>query len=961
MAGIGGFVPPVIIEIQASAAGAIATFKEVNGQLTEMQAKAEATGTSLSNMQKGSALASTAFKVMGGAALAFGVLAVKSATDSQTAFARLNQSLKNVGDGSAATAEEMKKLSEANAKNGYDAAETAQALGTLVTATGNTKDATQLMSLAMNVARQQHLSLADAADQLAKATQGRLGAAFKENGISLDTNLPKQQAINKAFDELAIKTSGQNAAYLETFGGSISKLGAAAKNTADEVGNKLIPVIRDVADFLSRWGADIVTVIGVLGGIVLATKAFEIGQTALLAVNALMAASLAAQIANEQLLADQSLIAATAMGTMTEAEIAFLAVAPEATGAMAALSAVMDANPIGAMVVAVVALVAALTALYKLVNAFGPKESSTSFDGKTGHWVTAGKGGRSFVPDAIQPTPTAQTPVGGTPGLAGTGGSFDLSNYDVGPKVPTPVKNTSAAQLATQMKKDAATMAKDMTSWNKLYGEQAAAAKDYNTKYQAEVDAQQARDKASNDAYQQAKFVANRTFDKAQSDANLAYNDGVFVANRDYAQKNADLQRTYNEALASAQAAYDYTATQEAQKNADAVAKIYDDYNTKVADLNQAALDKQTTLIADAATKQAGIVAQSAALLTDEFSKATNVDAGKTFATFPSLAGLMGSLKDQLAGAKQLADDAAALAAQGYTQTFIQQVVSQGPQVGDQMAKAILNATPDTQKQLQDLYGQLQDTSQNGVTALANQMSTGTSLATKALTDQYAQVNVDLQQALADNQTALSTALTAEQATLNSQLAAQQTSYTDTMASAQQTLDDAIKSANQSYANGLADATQSHNNTLADLKTTLNNALSNAQYNLSTSLFDANKSLQDALVASMNTFNTQVDAIAATMAAKVAALQAQMNALMATMLGLGGGGGSGSLAPPAAPSPFTTTGANPQGGVGTAPYGPTISVTVNGTNLSDPNATASTVTNAIRLGVTNKLSGMAIM
>ena len=974
MAGLGGFVPPVIIEIQASATAAIAQFKEVNGQLTEMQVKAEATGTSMNNMGKASAFASSAMMAIGVAAAAVGALSVKAALDSEGAFARMNTAIKNTGDTSAATQKQFKDLADSNTNLGFSVVSTATALGTLTTATGSTKEAQQLLTATMDYARYKHLDLATAATTVARATQGS-AKAFKDLGITLDTHLPKQEAINKALDEFAKRVSGQNAAYLDTFAGKMSVLAANAEKLAEQIGSVLVPIIGGVIGFVNKFTGEIEFLVAAVVGAVVAFKAYE----------TVMNLYKAAQIIY---------IALTTGGAAAQTALTFATEGgADATKAMTAaqwlLNAAMEANPIGLVIAAVALLVAGVVDLYNRYQSVRDFMRRMAADGITAigdliHWfgelvttimklesgplkllleglsflhVPGAKAALNDLNGAINSTSNffdkaaasvrdyanalsatnttdANNPEqqyqSTTKGKSSSTAPFDLHSYTGATTTP---KNTAASKAA-------AALTKDQASVQTIYGQMLTDLKDYNTKYQAEVDAKNTRDSAAQDAYNQTAANAERTF-----------NDDKFKTDRDYAQKVEDLTRTHNEALAKAQEAYDYTAQQEAQKNADAVAKIYEDYNTKIADLQQAAADKAVQLQTDAATKQADIIKQSAALSTDEFSRVTSVDVGKTFATFPSLSGLLGSLKDQLAGAKQLASDAAALAAQGYSQTFIQQVVAQGPQVGDQMAQAILNATPDTTNQLQSLYGQLQDTSQTGVTALANQMSTGTSLATQALTDQYAQVNVDLQQALADNQTALSTALTAEQKNLNDQLAAQQKSYTDTMTSAQHTLNDAIESANQSFTDGLADAKQTQNNALQDMTTTLNNTLA-----------DANTTLQKALTDSATTFNGQVTALQTDTMNKLSALQTKLATVAAAIAKISGASaGVGALASsPAAPF-LAGTSTLPTTSTGTTNTDNSVNVTINGVGLADSQAAADAVVAAARLGQLNSgLSGTSV-
>ena len=120
----------------------------------------------------------------------------------------------------------------------------------------------------------------------------------------------------------------------------------------------------------------------------------------------------------------------------------------------------------------------------------------------------------------------------------------------------------------------------------------------------------------------------------------------------------------------------------------------------------------------------------------DQFKQATQINIGDLFAQgYRSADSLVSALQTKLAGIKNFANDAAKLAGAGFSSTFISQVMAQGPMMGDQMAQALLTATPDTAKQIQDLFAQTQDASQHGVDALSTSLKDQFVDATKALTD----------------------------------------------------------------------------------------------------------------------------------------------------------------------------------------------------------------------------------
>jgi vacuolar-type H+-ATPase subunit E/Vma4 len=216
--------------------------------------------------------------------------------------------------------------------------------------------------------------------------------------------------------------------------------------------------------------------------------------------------------------------------------------------------------------------------------------------------------------------------------------------------------------------------------------------------------------------------------------------------------------------------------------------KIEEENAKAKADIQKKYADQATAIEKAAADKRQSIIQKSIDLMTSTFESATKIDLGSIFTAGGGTAqGIVTGLKDQLAKILKLQKDAGDLAAQGYTQTFIDQVIAKGPEVGDQMAQAVLNATPDTANQIKSLFGQIDDVSQTGLDKLANSMVNGTHLATVAMAREYAQVGVDMQESLADNQ-----------AKLTADLADQQTKYQKALNDVQQALDDNLKSISKS-------------------------------------------------------------------------------------------------------------------------------------------------------------------
>jgi len=230
--------------------------------------------------------------------------------------------------------------------------------------------------------------------------------------------------------------------------------------------------------------------------------------------------------------------------------------------------------------------------------------------------------------------------------------------------------------------------------------------------------------------------------------------------------------------------------------NADAAFKrsqLDYEYGQKTAKINADFADKKLTIEKDYAKKtleitnkveqdRMNIIKKSKDLLISTFQNATKVDLAGLFKDSDATGvGLLQKLKEKFTGVKKLQENAGKLAAQGFSQSFIQEVVAQGPDAGNAMSDAILTATPDAISQMKDLYKGITDVSDTGMTALADSLFTGMGLANKELNDEMIATSLDLAKALSQNQTELSDALAANQKDLQDTLKQAQLDYQDSI------------------------------------------------------------------------------------------------------------------------------------------------------------------------------------
>lgn len=959
--------PPAVFVVEVMATEAIAKFEAINAQLGIMQKQALAAGASIGTLEKSLMMGKAAFMAAAVAAAAFGTYAVKASMENEESAARLNQTLQNMGLYSAQTEKSINDLANSMTNLGFSDNEAMDSMATLITATGSVADSTHLLNTAMDLARYKHMSLQDATSVIARGTQGA-AKAFKEMGITLDTTLPKQEAINKAFTQLQEKIGGQATAAADTLTGKLKILGAKFELMAESVGNVLIPIFSKMIDVVYFIGKSIGAIVGPIINWV------ERYKTILTSLTIAVLAGIAAYKAYVVVLALQQ----AALKLYVAWQIAASAAATTFQGVMARVNATLAFNPLMVWVVALTALAAGFVyawnhsetfrkvvvegmkgivmAIGYLIKAFGwvaesilkvvtgpmklmltglaalgigPAKSAlkmlnsgiesvgTFFD-KTGNKVQDFADKLDGLKDKKIPIPKFNL---GAPKVPNTkiDDPFNLTNY------------TGAGDKADEIKDKLAPLLKDVEG---IYSDMNGVIADYTEK-KLEYEAAAAEREASaqkqyadalfniNRDYNESLYKLDRDFQDRKDKINRDYEEKIFKLKRDYNDKKFTLQRSYNDKIADLEKAYSDSREVAERKNAESIFKIQEDYQNKVTDLMKAADDKRKS-----------IIAKSAALLTDAFANATRANVGSIFASLlpkdnalanslfkqvkdgvstvvswwgtakeQGIGGVVNDLKAKIMGAQNLAKNAAELAARGFSQTFIQEVISQGPDVGNQMAAAILNATPEAAAELQSLYSQMQTISETGVTELGNKLSTGTSLATKQLTDEYAKVNDDLQAALIEANAQMQSAMADQRKSFLQELADMLKSLNDGKSDAGRSLSEGLADAQKTFEDALADADQALADSLADNLKNYNDSLEDLNLKLKDALADADKALKDAIKASQDQFNKDIDKLQKDSIKKLGELQTKLAEVAAEIRAVAGASAAVSITAgsPAAP------------------------------------------------------------
>jgi len=874
------------------------------------------------------------------------------------------------------------------------------------------KMSTSLVQLASDMASFNNTSIDDAILALRSGLSGET-EPLKKFGVALSDARLKTEAmslglINSTKDALTPAAKAQasyslimkdttlaQGDYARTADGAANTmrtLGAQMENAKAALGAALLPafqallaILKPIIAALTSLGGFLEknkTLVTALGAAVAAGAiAFGIYKTVILATSAASKAFAVIQV----LVKGQQL--ATIASTNTLA------------ASMLRLNMVMKANPWGLIITAVAALVAIFVTLWNKSEKFRQivVNIAKAVLGAVALMIKAWGGYMEILVKII--TGPMRLFLGVLSKLPGVGGAakkgLELINSGIkgigdfadkaadkvtglGNKLDSLVKKQEAAAAKTKNKVD-----KVVTGG--LDPNAAAAAEE--AKKKAEEDADKLKDYAKDvvDIYKDMNEViadanadalnaakdrdeavaeANKRYAETVANLNKDYNEAVTEANSKYNETVTDLNKRYNEALADAQQRYDDTEANARADYAKTLAAEAKDYAKKRADLEEKlqttllsikekAAEKEQDLIKAATDKQVSILKAGADKLRSAFSAGMGVNISDIFKT-KGVGGITDALTKQLAGAKKLQANAAALAGKGYSQKFIEEVIKNGPEIGNQMAESLLNAQPEQQQALIDLYNSLDDISAHGVDQLASTLNNGLNFSTEEQMKAYNEVSDGLKQALSETSAALNrdldNAQTAHQAALSEAAAASQEKIAEAKAKLDETMADAMATLIKSR----AEAKKNLDEGLAEAQKALDKALGDAKKRLDEGLAEAAKTLQESLIEAQKRYNEAVDKINADTEKKLQALKDKIAEVAAAMAALGAAqAAQAAMANAPVYTPIVANSGGTSGSTtGTGGSVTNINTNVTGVNLTNPYETSNTVVTAIKFGNT---------
>lgn len=700
-------IPPILIQIQADVAQLKAGMAQAEASVKGLDGSVKTASTGMSNMMD------SAKKMAGTLGVAFaGTQVVKFAKDTIMAASSMNESISKVNVVFGDSADAVFKFGNAAAKNmgmsNQAAIEAAGTYGNLFQAfgigQGKAKEmSTTLVQLAADLGSFNNTSTEEAINALRSGLSGET-EPLKRFGVAINETTLKAKALEMGFGAIkgamdpAMKaqvtyalvmeqTTLAQGDYARTANGTANTMKTLSAQFADAkvaIGDILLPAFNALLAVFQG----VIPILKSLADFVKRNKdlfdALAIGVGVVTAAFLLYKGALFATTLASNLFAIAQVL-------MTGGQLAAIASTNTLAASMLRLNFIMRANPVGLIVTAVALLVAGFVLLYKKSETFRNLMNSifAGLIGAIGQFV----GAIATMVEGLSKIPGIGSKFDGA-AKAIRGASDALKGFATGLTAVKQAQSTSNAALGLSGSAFDAIVKPKVKSGT--------------TKTAAQI----AENKKKKEALAKLYDDVQSTYDKM---------NGVIS---DSSEKRIKIT-----------AAYD-----------DKVAKLKIDSGKRIAALESKALEDRNNAEIKASEDRISIIKKGQDMLRSAFLAGAAFDLAEMFKdSDKSGAGLVSKLKEKFVAINKLKSDAYKLAAAGYSQTFIQDIVKNGPEIGSQMAQAILGSSPETQAQLKDLFYGLEDVSKYGLDSLAKQMSTSTSFATQELMDEYNNVETELQ------------------------------------------------------------------------------------------------------------------------------------------------------------------------------------------------------------------------
>jgi phage-related protein len=267
---------------------------------------------------------------------------------------------------------------------------------------------------------------------------------------------------------------------------------------------------------------------------------------------------------------------------------------------------------------------------------------------------------------------------------------------------------------------------------------------------------------------------------KAIKDAQKEYRKAVREANQEFTEQRAEILENFSIAIAKATIQRDTALADALKQNTQRIAEIQADFANRLDDIVKTSMNR----------------------LRDAYRSAVEINVASIFdsdVVAGSIDGTIEMMRQKLIASRQLLANAASLAAAGFSQTFIEQVVGAGTDVGNELAQSILNATPEQQAEMRNLFNSIETEASAGMDALTQTIYDKNGLATQELRDLYAQTQAELVTTLAEQEMLYQEQMTQIMATFDQAILDAKTARDAALLEAEEALQEALLLANENF------------------------------------------------------------------------------------------------------------------------------------------------------------------
>lgn len=203
-------------------------------------------GGSFEDAKKASYAVAGALAAVTAGAVAFGVSAVKAASEAQAEMSQFDTMLKNTKGSTEEARNKMLEAAQAAVKLGFDDETAALSMAKFYQRTGDVTQAIKLNTLAMDLSRNKHVDMNTAVNMVNMALSGQ-GRALLAYGIQLKDAATPLEALKQLQD----LTKGSAEAFANTYEGKMQAFHESFTNFKEMVGEKIIPIITKFLDALT--------------------------------------------------------------------------------------------------------------------------------------------------------------------------------------------------------------------------------------------------------------------------------------------------------------------------------------------------------------------------------------------------------------------------------------------------------------------------------------------------------------------------------------------------------------------------------------------------------------------------------------------------------------------------------------------------------------------------------------